>query len=90
LKSGKTKATIRDEGHLAVLTPDGKYMLTAFGGGSIGVWRASGSKEELRVRHRQPHAKAFVISPDGKTLAYVADNSRVALWDLGVLAPRGK
>lgn len=85
LRAGKVVATIRGEGPLAALTPDGRHVLSARDSGSLGVWRVADGKEVGRVSHPHPFPIALVLSSDGKTLAYIAENSRVVLWDVHTL-----
>ena len=74
---------------LAVLTADGKYVI-ANGSFEVLVHRTSDGKRVATHKHRYTHADAFVLSPDGKTIASVLNDSRVLLWDVPSLLRKVK
>ena len=76
-------------GPLAVLTVDGKYVI-ANGIDGVLVHRTSDGKCVASHEYRYTFGYAFVLSPDGKTIAAVLNDSRVLLWDVPSLLPKPK
>lgn len=83
LKTGKLRRTIKSLG-FSVLTKDGKHVITA-GDKYLEVCRVADGKSVAWHRHRYTYPHCVTLSPDGKTLALVLDDSRVLLWDVAKL-----
>ena len=72
----------QDEPRALVLSPDGKQVISA--GGKMVVLRVARTGEVLReLRHSYP-ITCLVISPDGSTLAYGGEETRISVRQLRI------
>ena len=76
-------------GAMAVLTADGKHVISNTPW-EVLVHRTSDGECVAEHKYRYTHVEAFVLSPDGKTIASVLNDSRVLLWDVPSLLPKSK
>ncbi len=97
LKTGKVKRSIDrvSSGYraLAVLTPDGTHVIYTDDDTTVSAVRVSDGRVVATARAQRwyvSYPQAFVISPDGKSVAYIADNSRVVIWDVERLLRMGR
>ena len=76
-----------DETHLLVFSPSGKQF-AAGGGRFIGLWdAASGTREKFHLGF--DFVQSISFSPNEKSLAFVAGNNQLYIWDLtGADPPR--
>jgi WD40 repeat protein len=68
-----------------VFSPDGQTLISgSWGSQPVRCWDASSGKEVLSIplSSKEGHRCGLALSPDGKTLAFVAGDGTVPLWDL--------
>lgn len=88
--TGKEKATLRghtDEVWFVAFLPDGKTVVSGSLDGSVRLWDIAAARQKGSLRCFVPSTEytrtpSLAISPDGKTLAVVANEKEVKLLDL--------
>jgi WD40 repeat protein len=65
-------------------SPDGKFVVTAHGGGVAKVWNVQDGKELLTIKHSSPEFKvnSATFSPDGKYIVTAGDDQTAKIWRL--------
>jgi RNA polymerase sigma factor (sigma-70 family) len=70
----------RPYGFQVALTPDGKWLATG-DGTDVRLWAVGSGREVTRVKMPTEIATGVALSADGKTLATIARDGEITLWD---------
>ena len=62
-------------------SPDGRWLVSTHGDGSILVWDVVNRELEANLRQHSGAVRAVTFSPDGERLATGSDDQSVILWD---------
>jgi WD40 repeat protein len=86
--SGERLATLRHDGDVnAIAYADGGSMLATRYAGGVALWDVRDPTlpvrlQTIRIDPDNP-ARAFAVSPDGRTLVVARDSGELEVWDLG-------
>src|SRR5262249_35109038 len=70
------------------VTPDGKTIAAGHSNGAVRFWSIENDTLfERNPLRPQPSVGAFVVSPDGRTMAVYPEDQELGLWDLATLMP---
>ena len=72
----------------SALSADGRLLAVTSPQGVIGIWDWGKSKEALKVQAHPGRIRSIAFSPDGKTLASLADGA-IRQWDVVTGRPQG-
>src|SRR4029077_1810776 len=72
----------------SILSPDGRLLAVTTPEGVIGLWDWAKGKEVLKVQAHAGRVLSIAFSPDGKTLASLADGP-IRQWDVVTGQPKG-
>ena len=64
-----------------VFSPDGRWLVSTHGDGSLLVWDVVNRELEANLRQHSGGVRALAFSPDGKRLASASEDQSVILWD---------
>jgi len=63
-------------------TPDGKYVLSAFGDSTIKMWDVERKKAVSTFKGNQGPVRGLCITPDGKQFISAGDDKTLKIWDM--------
>ncbi len=75
------QAPSRPEFFGVAFSPDGRYLVTGRGNGSVQVWDANDGQPVRTLGTDVGVVRSVVFSPDGRRLASVSDDGTVRMWD---------
>ena len=67
--------------HAVVVAPDGTWLATAGGDGSVQVWDAATWLPRVAFTGHSDAVRAMAVAPDGTWLATASDEGTVRVWD---------
>ena len=62
-------------------SPDGRWLVSTHGDGSILIWDVINRELEANLRHHSAGVRAIAFSPDAKRLVSGSEDQSVILWD---------
>jgi WD40 repeat protein len=72
----------------STVSPNGRLLAVTSPNGVIGIWDWAEGREVLKMQACSGRVRSIAFSPDGKTLASLADGS-IRQWDVGTGQPKG-
>ncbi len=64
-----------------VFSPDGRWLVSTHGDGSILIWDVANRELEANLREHSGAVRGITFSPNGKRLATASEDHSVILWD---------
>jgi len=66
----------------AIVSPNGRHILTASGDATVRMWNAASGEIELTLRGHEAPVSWATFSPDGKIILSASEDRSVRLWDV--------
>ncbi len=93
-----TPLVFRDSANLVIVSPDGRWLITACGQHTIGLWNLEAARQARRtgspdgvtatlVRGHESRVSAMTVSPDGRWLVAGGDDKTTRQHELFSLEP---